>query len=260
VGESHQNGDVEALNGAVKRRILQHLLVRGSRDFESVEAYECWVQEVLSKANRLRTTKVQEELAAMRLLSVARLVEYTEENALVTSWSTIRMKYNAYSVPSRLIGEMVRVRVYEDRLEVFHGERHQLSVERLIGRFGHRINYRHIIWSLVQKPGAFARYRYREELFPTLTFRRAYDALTEKHSARGADIEYLRILYLAASTLESEVEAALQLLLMEGALTSAEQVKALVAPARPEVPTLTMPEVNLRSYDVLLTAREKVAS
>src|SRR5260370_18480637 len=82
-----------------------------------------------------------------------------------------------------------------------------MSIERLRGRHGHRINYRHIIWSLVQKPGAFAQYRYREELFPTLTFRRADDALAAKHPARGAGLEYLRILHLAASTMESILQA-----------------------------------------------------
>lgn len=259
VGESHQNGDVEALNGALKRRLHQHLLVRGSRDFESVEAYESWIWRVLEKANLLRATKLQEELAVMRPLKVSRLPEYTEEIAYVTSWSTIRVKHNAYSVPSRLMGEKVKVHVYEDRLEVFFADRHQLSVERLTGRFGHRINYRHVIWSLVQKPWAFARYRYREDLFPTLTFRRAYDALLERQVDRKADIEYLRILHLAASTMESDVQAALELLLGEGVLTNADQVKALVSPARPEVPALSLPEVDLHSYDALLTSFVEVA-
>src|SRR5260370_13444324 len=143
----------------------------------------------------------------------------------VTSWSTIRVCHNTYSVPSRLRGERVRVRLYGDRLEIYYGSRHQLSVERLRGRHGHRINYRHIIWSLVQKPGAFTQYRYREELFPTLTFRRTYDALAVKHPARGADLEYLRILHLPASTMESMYEAAFQRFLKEGALTSPEQLQ-----------------------------------
>src|SRR6266852_5812758 len=201
-----------------------------------------------------------EALAAMRPLSVGRLIEYSELEVPVTSWSTIRVCHNAYSVPSRLRGERVRVRLYEDRLEIYYGSRQQLSIERLRGRHGHRINYRHIIWSLVQKPGAFAQYRYREELFPTLTFRRAYDALAAKRPARGADLEYLRILHLAASTMESIVEAALQRLLEEGQLTSGEQVKALVLPAKPEVPELAVPSVDLRSYDALLETREEVAS
>lgn len=252
-GQSHQNGDVEALNRAFKRRIEQHLLVRGNRDFESVDVYETWLQAVAEKANRLRATKVSEELSAMRPLSVKRLPEYSELTVPVTSWSTIRVQHNTYSVPSRLIGEQVRVRLYEDRLEISYGDQHQLTVERLRGRFGHRINYRHVIWSLVQKPGAFAQYRYREELFPTLVFRRAYDALTQKQAGRAADLEYLRILHLAASTLESEVEAALALLLSEGKLSSADQVKALVTPVTLQVPVLPVPTVDLSSYDALLS-------
>jgi hypothetical protein len=259
-GEKEQNGDVEALNGAFKRRLEQHLLVRGSRDFDSVAAYEAWVQEVATKANRLRAERVAEELTAMRPLKVDRLPEYTEEDVLVTGWSTIRVKHNAYSVPSRLIGEKVRVRLYEDRLEVFHRGQHQLTMARLHGRGGHRVNYRHVIWSLVQKPGAFALYRYREDLFPSLAFRRAYDVLQDKHAGRKADLEYLRILHLAASTLEADVEATLDQLLAGGGLSSAEQVKALVKPARPDVPELAVPEVDLRSYDALLASDEEVAS
>ena len=252
VGESHQNGDVEALNGALKRRLLQHLLVRGSRDFEGVAAYETWVQGVVEKANRLREARLADELAVMRPLCVERLAEYTEEDVQVTSWSTIRVKHNTYSVPSRLMGERVRVQVHENRLEVFLDKHYQESIERLLGRHGHRINYRHIIWSLVQKPHAFARYRYREDLFPSLSFRKAYDALHAALGQRKADIEYLRILHLAASTLEAEVQTALDLLLGEGVLKGVEQVKALVAPSKPEVPELSAPVVDLESYDALL--------
>ena len=100
---------------------------------------------------------------------------------------------------------------------MYYGGVLQLEVERLRGEGGHRINYRHVIWSLVQKPGAFARYRYREELFPSLIFRRAYDALTERLDAWKADLEYLRILHLAASTMEGDVEQALAHLLEAGA-------------------------------------------
>ena len=103
VGKKEQNGDVEAANGALKRRLKQHLLLRGSRDFDSVEAWESWFQDVLEQANRLRQKRFREELAVMRSLSVERLREYKEVDVAVTSWSTIRVKHNAYSVPSRLI-------------------------------------------------------------------------------------------------------------------------------------------------------------
>jgi hypothetical protein len=67
IGESHQNGDIEAGNGALKRRLEQHLLLRGDRDFPSVEAYETWLWEVCQQANALRSKRVFEERAAMRV-------------------------------------------------------------------------------------------------------------------------------------------------------------------------------------------------
>ena len=170
VGAKEQNGDVEASNGAIKRRLNQALLVRGSRDFESVEAWESFVQEVLRKANAVRGHRVAEDLAAMRPLVVSRLPEFTEEHLLVSEWSTIRVKHCAYSVPSRLMGETLRVRIYEDRIEADYAGAPQLRCERLRGRNLRRIDYRHVIWSLVRKPGGFARYVYREEMFPRSCF------------------------------------------------------------------------------------------
>ena len=260
VGEKEQNGDVESLNGALKRRLEQHLLVRGSREFPSVEAYEGWLQEVLEAANCLRQTKLQDELARMTPLVVSRLAEYRERDVRVSSWSTVRVGYNAYSVPSRLRGEKLSARVYDDRIEMFYGGEHQLTVERLHGRGGHRINYRHVIGSLLKKPGAFARYRYREELFPTLIFRRAYDALGAGLTSWKTDVEYLRILHLAATTMQSEVEKALVAMLDESVLPLAEQVTAMVAPPEPQVPAMAPLVVDLGAYDTLLEWREGVAS
>lgn len=259
IGEKEQNGDIEASHGVLKRRLKQHLLLRGSRDFESEEAYERWLWEKLEAANRLRQPRLAEELAVMRPLRVSRLPEHREESVVVTSWSTIRVKRNTYSVPSRLIGETLRVHVYEQRLEVYHGGLLQLEVERLRGEGGHRINYRHVIWSLVQKPGAFARYRYREDLFPSLVFRRAYDALSELLDSRKADLEYLRVLHLAASTMEAAVEAAVERLLEGGECPTADAVKRVVAPEEIEVPALDAPTVDLRSYDRLLSAGDAEA-
>ena len=208
LGEKEQNGDVEAANGAIKRRLEQALLVRGSRDFESVDAWQAFIDETLRKANANRGRRVAEDLAVMRELCVAKLPEYVED-VCVSEWSTVRVKHCAYSVPSRLIGEWVRVRIFEDRLEVRFADELQLACERLRGRNLHRIDYRHVIWSLVRKPGGFARYVYREEMFPQLVFRVAYDAIQAAQPGTKGDLEYLRILHLAASTLEADVAAAL---------------------------------------------------
>ena len=253
IGAKEQNGDVEASNGAIKRRLEQALLVRGSREFESVEAWQSFVDEVQRKANKGRRSRVAEDLAAMRELNVAKLPEFTEERVRVSEWSTVRVKHCAYSVPSRLMGQWVLVRVFEDRLEVEFAGAEQMSCPRLRGRNQHRIDYRHVIWSLVRKPGGFARYIYREEMFPSLAFRRAYDAIQAPHRGMKGDLEYLRVLHLAASTMEADVEAALQLLLAEGKAITSDAVKALLAVAgRAEVPTMEALSVDLGAYDALL--------
>jgi hypothetical protein len=115
-----------------------------------------------------------------------------------------------------------------------------------------RVNYRHVIGSLVQKPGAFARYRYRDDLYPSMTLRKAYERLQQRWLGIQGDAAYLRILPLAASTLESEVQAALELLLEEGAVPTVEGVRELVGPLPLETPTLPVPDVDLGSYDQLL--------
>ena len=256
VGESEQNGDVEARNGALKRRLEQLLLIRGSRDFESVETWQAFIDEAARKSNAARNTKVAEELAAMRELSAGRLPEFVEETLRVSDWSTLRVRHCAYSVPSRLIGEMLNVRIFEDRIEARFGGEVQLACERLVGRNRRRIEYRHVIWSLVRKPGAFARYVYREEMFPALAFRKAYDAIQMLAPGTRGDMEYLRILHLAATTLQTDVEAALTLLLDGRAAITADAVKALTAREARDaaVPELQPMIVDLASYDVLIDA------
>jgi len=252
VGAKEQNGDVEAGNGALKRRLEQALLVRGSRDFESVDAWQDFIDGVERKANAHRGRRVAEDLAAMRELSVRKLPEYVEEDVCVSDWSTVRVKHCAYSVPSRLIGEWVRVQIYEDKIEVRYADELQLACERLLGRNRRRIDYHHVIWSLVRKPGAFARYVYREEMFPSIVFRRAYDAIQTPHHGLKGDLEYLRIRHLAASTMEADVAAALALLLGAGNALTAEAVKELISSSTIEVPALVPATVDLTEYDTLL--------
>ena len=253
VGAKEQNGDVEASNGVLKRALNQALLVRGSRDFESRAAWQTFVDDLMRKANQGRGVRVADEMAAMRELNVAKLPEYVEADFRVSEWSTVRVKHCAYSVPSRLIGEWVRVRIFEDRVVVRYAGKTELDCDRLRGHNLKRIDYRHMIWSLVRKPGGFARYVYREEMFPSLVFRRAYDAIQTPHHGLKGDLEYLRILHLAAGTIEADVEAALALLLAANKAITADAVKVLVTTATAiEVPELARPPVDLGAYDALL--------
>jgi hypothetical protein len=156
-------------------------------------------------------------------------------------------------VPSRLIGCEVEVRQHPDVVEIFYRGKLTAAMPRLRGEQQHRIDYRHVIWSLVRKPGAFARYRYREELFPSLAFRKAYDRLVDARGER-ADVEYVRILHLAASTLESRVEFALETLLERGDRFDYATVKAIAAPDKTIVPEVHIGRPDPASYDCLLAA------
>jgi hypothetical protein len=253
VGKKEQNGDVEARNGALKRRLDQALMLRGNRNFESEAEWQEFVDVTNRKSNKARACRVTEELAAMRELTVSKLPEYVVLTSVVSEWSTIRVKRNSYSVPSRLIGHELKVLLYENRIEAYLGDRLQLTCNRLIGRNNRRIDYRHIIWSLVRKPGGFARYVHREEMFPSPAFRQAYDAIQTPHCGTKGDLEYLRILHLAASTLEANVQLALELLLDAQEPITSDRVKAIIGEAEPpDVPQLLPGKVDLVAYDQLL--------
>ena len=178
VGRPQENGDCESANGHLKRRIRQHLLLRGSRDFGSEHEYDRFLVGVLEAANRLRTERLGEELAAMRETAVEDLPDYRE--LMVTVWndSTIRVRKLRYSVPGRLIGAKLLARIYENRIVLLDGARDVAQLPRNGGDRGAVIDFRHVIGHLLRKPGAFAGYRWREELFPAPVFRAAYDHLT----------------------------------------------------------------------------------
>jgi hypothetical protein len=252
IGESQQNGDVEALNGSLKRRVEQHLLLRGSRDFATAAAYEAWIDTVIERANRTRSVRFGEEVAAMRVLSASRLPLYRELSVRVSSNGTIQVQKNTYSVPPRLRGERLTVRLSDLHLEVYYSGQKQLILDRLRGEGRHQVDYRHVIWSMVKKPGGFARYRYREALFPTPLWHQAYEALSAGLPDRQADLEYLRVLHLSAATLQHEVEAAVELLLGERKLPVYAAVRTLTLQRQPEVPALAPLEPEFDSYDELL--------
>ena len=107
--------------------------------------------------------------------------------------------------------------MYAEHLAVYYKGHLVERMERVRSVREARVDYRHVIGSLIRKPGASARYRFRAQMFPTMTYRLAYDDL-QKWRGERADMEYVRILHLAA-TMESTVDSALALLLETGALS-----------------------------------------
>jgi len=253
-GEAHENGDVEQSHYRLKEAVDQALRLRGSRDFADRVAYLRFLHDLVRRRNQTRQARWSEEREQLAPLPNRPLEPTQDLRVTVSRFSTIRVLRNIYSVPARLIGHTLLVRVRAETLELYLGASCLHRIPRLRGYGQHQIDYRHIIDSLVRKPGAFAQYRYRDELFPSLPFRRAYDRLLLQQPHR-ADQQYVRLLHLAASTSEADVEAALCLLLETDTTPTVDAVRDLVRgqPNLP-IPVLAAPVLDLSSYDQLLTA------
>lgn len=253
----HEHGDVESQNRHLKRRLQQHLSLRGSRDFASLEEYDRFVERIVRAANAKRQKALAEEVACMRPLPPGEVAEYREYQPVVSSQSLIRVKKNTYSVPSRLIGHTLRVELYEAELKVHLGREFLFHLPRLRGDRGSRVDFRHVIGPLLRKPGAFLHYRHRESLYPSVTFRMAYDRLVADHGERPGVIEYLHLLKLAAEETVEKVEAQLRSQLARPGKWRATVVRDQLAP--PERKVIELPELtpNLGAYDTLLA--EEVA-
>jgi hypothetical protein len=248
----HEHGDVESQNGHLKRRLDQHLLLRGSRDFSSVEQYDGFVEKVLRAANAKRQKRLAEELACMRPLPAMGLAEYREFEPVVSSQSLMRVNKHAYSVPSRLIGHTLRVEQYEAQLKVYLGREFLFCLPRLRGDRGVLVDFRHVIQGLLRKPGAFMHYRHREALYPSSVFRAAYDRLVSDHGERPGVIEYLHVLKLAADETVGRVEALLERQLKLSGKWRTQQLREQLMPTSQKVIELAPLTPSLQVYDQLL--------
>jgi hypothetical protein len=252
----NENGDCEQSHHRFKRAVEQALLLRGSRDFQSMAEYAQFLKDLFAQRNAGRRARLAEEIAVMRELPARRMESAKRERVKVDSGSLIHVERNSYSVNSRLIGAQVEARLYLDRVEVWYGQKKVEDLPRLRGRGKHRIDYRHIIEWLVRKPGAFENYRYQEDLFPTSRFRMAYDALQESTPLRASK-EYLKILKLAAEIGEAQVDEALRELLAgaEDVAITVESIGEVLAQLETIAPVTTVEVtlVDLASFDQLCT-------
>lgn len=256
-GSPNENGDVEQRHHRLKRALDQALMLRGSRDFGSRQEYQHFLREIFAQLNSNRQEKLAEEMCVMRDLPNGRLDTRRKISSRVSRGSTIRVLRNTYSVDSRLIGQEVDALAGSEDIELRYGGRLVERLPRIHGRAQHRIEYRHIIHSLIRKPGAFADYKYRDDLFPTSYFRMAYDALKKQWPTR-ADKEYLRLLELSANTSEQAVNKAIQVMLSRGQVPSIESVEHLTSQesSNESIPSCIVHPVSLEDYDDLLDNKE----
>jgi hypothetical protein len=260
-GRPNENGDVEQGHYRFKRALEQALLLRGSRDFQSVGEYELFLKRLFEQLNSGRKERFAEEMEVLRALPERRFDSAKRVRVRVSSGSLINVERNSYSVNSRLIGEIVEARVFANHLEVWYGGQKLEQLPRLRGRTNYRVDYRHIIDWLVRKTGAFANYRYREHLFPTCQFRKVYDLLREV-TPRRCDRRYLEILQLAAKESEALIDDALRLLLQSAAgrqaIINKEVFEEFLGRCEqaPDITDVHIAEVSLASFDQLFSETE----
>jgi transposase InsO family protein len=129
-GIAHENGAIESVHGHLKKVIEDALLLRGARDFADLCAYRRFIDEVVGRRNARNTARIAVERAALQELPDRRTADYEDAIVTVTSTSGFVLRKVFYSVPSRLIGHRLRVRLFDDRLEVYLGGTHQMTLPR----------------------------------------------------------------------------------------------------------------------------------
>ena len=264
LGVSHENGSVESSHGHLKRKLDDALLLRASRDFDDLEAWRGFVDQIVGRGNARNAKRIDQERIALKELPARRTADYEEVSVEVTSSSAFTLRKVFYSVPSRLIGHRLRVRLYDDRLEGFQGSTLLFTLRRgrpdPSGKHGHVIDYRHVIHSLRRKPMALLNLVYRDQLFPRRAFALAFEALLAALGERPACRAMVGILALAHErACEAELAFALQEALDDGVLPN---LPALIERFRPKdvaLPVVVVTLPSLAIYDQIATSQGEAA-
>lgn len=254
-GISHENGSIEKSNDLLKKAMAQQLMLRGSSDFSDKQQYQQFLEQLVMSRNSSRVAKFEEEILLLKALPNQKYYAPLIFESTVTRFSTVRLIKCTYSVPSRLIGYKLRAYIYHGEIKLYYGSILVQTMPQIKDGSGADINYRHIIGSLVRKPGAFINYYYRDHLFPSSAFRGAYDQLIKIYPVNGVK-QYLQILQLAATGSESDVQTALELLAVNNITPSLIEVQELVQASR-KLPKQAITELHitppsLGEYDLLL--------
>lgn len=258
VRKPHENGDVESSHGHFKDALDQALRLRGSRDFVSVDDYLAFVRRLIQHRNTPREKRFTEEAAVLGPLPAQRRSTCTSIPVTVQTDSVIRVKRNAYSVSSKYIGLQLEVRIHQDHLELWYRNERLEQLPRQFGYGKEAIDFRHVIDSLVRKPGAFINYKYVNHMYPTTRFRMAYDTLLKNTTEASAVKQYLKLLYAAKHEGLDLVDDALRWFLAEGKAINAADVLRVVA-NKQQLPAPTEVAVeapDLSTFDSLLQHKD----
>lgn len=255
-GKSHENGAIESPHGHFKRRLEQALLLRGSTDFNSVDEYQVFIDEVVRKKNRACHTLLTEERQYLTPLPKRRTHDYVEHYTRVTSSSTIDIRRVTYTVPSRLINEKICVHLFDERLELYCGHVLVETLPRVYASGSRRkrcVNYHHVIASLVRKPQAFRSSQLRDDLLPSEDYRKIWQRVDGTLEAKAACRYIVKLLALAAHhQCEEQLGRYVLKQWQQQSLPSIEQCQKRFAPTSIDAPQIVTEQHALIGYDQLL--------
>jgi len=255
-GQSQENGSIESRHDSLKTAIDQALRLRGSRCFDEREPYEALIETIIARLNARVAVRLVVERATLRALPPRRTAEYEELPARVSKYSVFTVRGALYSAPSQLIGQRMMVRLYADHIECWLGAARVLERPRLRHCDGQprprAIDYRHLIGALKRKPGAFARWVLRDEMFPRPVYRQTWERLSQRLSEREACKVIVGLLVLAADGHEAQLAIELEQLIELDQLPDLLALSALLAPLPGVLPNVTVTLPALAGFDVLL--------
>jgi len=258
VRKPHENGDVESAHGHLKSWLDQALRLRGNRDFADREEYLAFLRQLVARRNDERASVFQKECETLQSLPHQRLSTFTPLRVRVKSDCVLRIKRNTYSISSKYIGLELDVLIHQDHLALWYRGECLERLPRLSGQGKEQIDFRHVIDSLIRKPGAFANYKYVNHLYPTTRFRIAYDQLLARTSEAAAVKQYLKILHAAKHEGLDLVDDVLRWFLSEGKAIAAKEILTVVQ-SRQQIPGPTDVHVeapDLCTFDSLLSHKE----
>jgi hypothetical protein len=259
-GIAHENGAIESSHGHLKKTIADMLLLRGSTEFGNIEEYRDFVDEIVGRRNKRNAKRIELERTSLRSLPPDRTSDFEETIVIVTSSSGFTLRKVFYTVPSRLIGHRLRVRLYDDRLECFLGSSRLMSLTRgrahQSGKHGHIVDYRHVIHSLRRKPMALLNLVYRDQLFPRRAYARAFEALLARDSEKRACRTMVGLLALAhEQACEVELALLIEAEIDAGRLPDLASLREHFRPVAAAFPEIAVSLAPLSAYDELAPAR-----
>lgn len=254
--QSHENGSVESRHGSLKVALDQALRLRGCRQFDDLQAYEDFIQIIVKRMNRRVSKATHAEIAVLKPLPLRKTSEYEELPVRVSKYSVFTVKKALYSAPSQLIGHRIMVRLYPSHIEVWHGGQRIIQRPKAIVRTGRtrpsHIDYRDLVGALKMKPGAFARWTLRDEVFPREVYRLTWERLSQRCAERHACKTMVGLLGLAADGHEAQLAAMLQELIAQDELPDLEELNERLKPPATELPEVNIALPDLAEYDRLL--------